>query len=252
VTAPQSGAEFGLCWSGFLMVKLEMVKEGSETSPKENGKRFEKYVFPVLLMLIAGLLGVLLDRFFLSVSPELSYSINESSPINVDSKQYFPTSFNIVNSGNTPLENVVMSASFGGKIVSIRSEPRFSKAGELLPVCDPQTLSNTFDLTFDLAEGESHAVMIVAEGAFLKDRFFLKSNQVMGKLAEIGRKPEEMRYLIGFIIALLFAISIFVQSVIIIRKISKSRESEIERLAKERNRLQDIITRLIRRKEMEK
>jgi hypothetical protein len=223
-----------------------MANQISETSPKANGKRFEKYIFPVLLVLMAGLLGVLLDRFFLSESHELSYSINESSPINVDSKQYFPTAFNIVNSGNTPLENVIMSTSFGGKIVSIRSEPRFSKAGELLPVCDPQTLSNTFDLTFDLAEGESHAVMIVAEGPFLKDRFLLKSKQVMGKLAEIGRKPEKVWSLISIIIALLVAGSTVAYWVI--GEISKSKESEIERLAKERNRLQDII---IRRKEIE-
>jgi hypothetical protein len=217
-----------------------VVSQTSETSSKTNGKRFDKYVFPVLLVLIAGFLGVLLDRFFLSVSDELSYSINESSPINVDSKQYFPTAFNIVNSGNTPLENVIMSAGFGGKIVSIRSEPRFSKAGELLPICDPQTLSGTFDLTFDLAEGESHTVMIVAEGPLLKERFFLKSKEVMGKLAGIERKPTEAWVWIIFI-GILFLLPTTVLAFRLASARLKDSEAEIERLATERNKLLDII-----------
>jgi hypothetical protein len=169
---------------------MASVNQAGETDRDEPTRKFDRYVFPVIVAVIAVFLGVLVQRFILSESHELSYSISESAPIEVGSVQYFPTSLTLANTGNTPLENVILSAVFADRIVSLRCDPRLSRRGTLLPDCDPDTLSNAVELTFDLAKGEINTITIVAQGSFVKQQFVLKSNRVMGRQVRMGETRE--------------------------------------------------------------
>ncbi|MGB2803374.1 MAG: hypothetical protein WBD64_00580 [Candidatus Zixiibacteriota bacterium] len=169
---------------------MESVNQAGETDRDEPTRKFDRYVFPVIVAVIAVFLGVLVQRFILSESHELSYSISESAPIEVGSVQYFPTALTLANTGNTSLENVILSAVFTDRIVNLRCDPRLSRRGTLLPDCDPDTLSNAVELTFDLAKGETNIITIVAQGSFVKQQFVLKSNRVMGRQVRIGETRE--------------------------------------------------------------
>jgi hypothetical protein len=175
------------------------MEEESKVSSKGHTTKFEKFIFPFILILVSGFFGVMLHKYILSEKPDLRYFINESSPIEIGNKAYYSTTFDIVNSGDTPLEDVIFSASFCGKIVSLRLEPEFTKNGMLLPRCKTDTLSTAYLMTFDLAVGERHTLTFVSECPYLKSRSFLKSKYVIGEIVGIDKKDSGLGFALAII-----------------------------------------------------
>ena len=163
--------------------------EDKESQAKMRGDNtiFNNYIFRIILAAICVLGGVLLEKYYLGKSPELTYSINKSPSVSTHGEQYFPVVFDIANTGDIPLEDVVLSAGFKDTIISAGAEPRLTRGGELLYFY-PASYTKTLEQTFDLAVGERHSITIVAKGAFVKEQFLLKSNEVVGRLAEIEGK----------------------------------------------------------------
>jgi hypothetical protein len=204
----------------------------------EKRSFFEKYGFPLFVSIVSIVLGILLQKFVLSESHRLVYSISESSPIEVHGIQYFPVAFNVTNSGNTALEDVVFRATFGDSMVTVRTEPPLTKAGLLLSAPDPASLSTALELAFDLARGETHAIMVVAQGPLQRDTFFLKSKHVMGELGPIKSEAGAALWII--ITAALLALAIGAMYRFMIQFV-RTRDLELKRITAEKDKLTEIV-----------
>jgi len=169
---------------------------------------FEKFVFPIILVIITVLVTLFVEKYFFSESPELSYYITQSSPIDIGIKKYYSTTFNVLNTGNVPLRNVVLNASFDDTIATVKIEPPLAKNGHVISTVLPEPDSSTLKITFDLAKGEQSAITVVTAGLFNSDAFVLKSSEVLGKKMTIG-KNQQIPTWIGFLLLLAIVLVLY-------------------------------------------
>ena len=171
---------------------------------------FEKFVFPIILVIITVLVTIFVRNYFFSKSPELSYYITQSLPIDTGIKKYYSTTFNVLNTGNIPLKDVILNATFDDTIATINIEPPLSKNGNVISTALPEQDSLTLTIAFELAKEEQTAITVVSAGSLEPRSFMLKSSEVLAKKLEIRTRetpwPWVTTLLVLFILTLVISL----------------------------------------------